>query len=198
MRLYTAVVSVLLVVSAMGFASELTIGESIPSSDVEMLNVDGEMITIGDIKGTNGTLVIFSCNHCPWVKAWEKRIASIGNSYQKKGFGVIVINSNDPSQYEEDSYAEMKKRSDKLGFNFPYAVDANSEIAKDYGASKTPEVFLFNGENILVYKGAIDDNAQHEDQVSSHYLKDALDATIQKKKPDLTETKALGCGIKFR
>ncbi|MBZ0265539.1 thioredoxin family protein [bacterium] len=174
------------------------LGENIPMANEKMMNIDNNKLSIADVKGEHGTLVMFSCNHCPWVKAWETRIASICNEYMEKGFGVIVINSNDPSAYEDDSFESMVKRAAEMGFKFPYVVDSTSEVAKAFGASKTPEVYLFNEQDKLVYHGAIDDNAQEADKVENHYLINALNSVMSDEKPAMQETKALGCGIKFR
>lgn len=181
-----------------GEARPLQIGERAPMTDVKMKNVDGRELSIADISGEKGTLVMFSCNACPWVKAWEDRIASLGNSYQEKGFGVIVINSNDPNNNPEDSYEVMQKRAKERGFTFPYAVDATSDVARAFGATRTPEVFLLDNNSLLVYHGAIDDNAKDPKNISSHYLREALEALIGEKEIPVMETKALGCTIKFR
>ncbi len=178
--------------------SPLAIGAALVSADVKMKNIDGKELSIKDSVGEKGTLVIFTCNACPWVKKWEDRIAAVSNDYAKKGIGVIAINSNDPSRYEEDSYEEMKKRSEKLKLQFPYVVDGTSEVARAFGASKTPEVFLFDANNKLVYHGAVDDNAADAATVKQNYLKDALEAVSTGAKVPLAETKALGCSIKWR
>ena len=141
---------------------------------------------------------MFSCNHCPWVIAWEDRIAEIGNAYQKKGFGVIVINPNDPGVKGEDSYEEMVQRAKEKGFEFPYVVDATSDVARAFGATRTPEVFLFDTAGKLVYHGAIDDNARNPEAIEKHYLKDALNALVAGKAIPTAQTKALGCTIKWR
>ncbi len=179
-----------------GSAFGLNIGDKAPSTSVKMKNVDGKDVSIADVAGTQGTLVVFSCNHCPFVKAWQGRIASVGNAAKTKGIGVIVINSNDPTQYPEDSYAEMQKRSQDLGFTFPYVVDATSDVARAFGASHTPEAFLFDKDGKLVYHGAIDDSKEAA-QVTAHYLQDAVDAAVAGKAVPVAETKAIGCGIKF-
>jgi peroxiredoxin len=190
--LFVALASLALAGSAFG----LNIGDKAPSTTVKMKNVDGSDLTIADVTGKQGTLVVFSCNHCPFVKAWQGRIASIGNAAKAQGIGVIVINSNDPTDYPEDSYAEMQKRSKDLGFTFPYVVDATSEVARSFGASHTPEAYLFDKDGKLVYHGAIDDSKE-ADQVSKHFLQDAIDAAVAGKTVPVAETKAIGCGIKF-
>ena len=175
----------------------LNIGDKAPSTSVKMKNVDGREVSIGDIAGKEGTLVIFSCNHCPFVKAWQDRIASIGNAAKGKGVGVIVINSNDPASYPEDSFTEMQARAKQLGFTFPYVVDATSGVARSFDATRTPEAFLFDKDGKLVYHGAIDDS-QKADQVEKHFLQDAIDAATAGKDIPVKETKFVGCGIKYR
>jgi peroxiredoxin len=184
--------SISLAASAFG----LNIGDKAPSSSVKMKNVDGSAVSIADVAGKEGTLVVFSCNHCPFVKAWQGRIASVGNAAKAKGVGVIVINSNDPTANAEDSYAEMQKRSKDLGFTFPYVVDATSDVALAFGATRTPEAFLFDKDGKLVYHGAIDDSKE-ADQVSKHFLQDAVDAAVAGRAVPVAETKFVGCGIKF-
>jgi len=175
----------------------INIGDKAPSTSVKMKNVDGHEVSIADVAGKEGTLVIFSCNHCPFVKAWQDRIASIGNAAKGKGVGVIVINSNDPASYPEDSFTEMQARAKQLGFTFPYVVDATSGVARSFDATRTPEAFLFDKDGKLVYHGAIDDS-QKVDQVSKHFLQDAIDAATAGKDIPVKETKFVGCGIKYR
>ena len=179
-------------------ATALSLGDSAPMATVKMKSVDGRELSIADVKGGKGTLVMFSCNHCPYVKAWEDRIAAIGNDAPAKGIGVIVINSNDPSEYPDDGYAEMQKRAEERGFRFPYVVDATSDVARAFGATRTPEVFLFDAAGRLAYKGAIDDNAQDAAKVERRYLADAIDALAAGREPAVRESKAIGCSIKFR
>jgi peroxiredoxin len=167
-------------------------------SEVKMLNVDGEEVTIDDMRGKKGTLVIFSCNGCPWVKAWEKRIVALGNGADEHGIGVIVINSNDPKKSSADGYKEMKSRAKERGMEFPYVVDVTSDVARAYGATKTPEAFLFDAEGKLVYHGTIDNNAKKPDEVTETYLADAVVAVSAGEDVEVEETKALGCSIKFR
>lgn len=175
----------------------LPLGASIPSEKVEMKNIDGRTFTIDAVKGSKGTLVVFTCNHCPYVKAWEKRITELGNAFVQQGIGVIAINSNDPERSEEDDFDGMVARAKELGLGFPYVVDAGSVVAKAFGATKTPEAFLFDEKGKLVYHGTIDDNVKEADKVEKRYLKDALTAVAAGRTPAVQETKALGCGIKF-
>jgi peroxiredoxin len=179
-------------------ASALGIGDAAPARDVMMRDVAGADVSIASVNGDNGTLVIFSCNACPWAKAWEERIAEIGNAYRDRGVGVIMINSNDPERVPEDGFDEMQRRAAARDLRFPYVVDATSDVARAFGATRTPEAFLFDRNGRLVYHGTIDDNAQSPERVSKRYLKDALDAVLAGSAVPQPETKALGCTIKFR
>jgi len=173
-------------------------GDSAPMATAKMLNVDGRELSIADVTGEKGTLVFFSCNGCPWVKAWEDRMVDLGNRYQKKGIGFIVINSNDPARNAEDGFDVMKTRVKEKGYPFPYVVDATSDVARAFAATRTPEAFLFNSEGKLVYHGAIDDNGKDPTAVDAHYLRDALEAVTNGGKIAVKETKSIGCSIKFR
>lgn len=176
----------------------MKIGDVIPSASVGMKNVDGAEVTLEGAKKDKGLLVIFTCNHCPYAKAWEERIAKIGKSAFEQGFGVVAINPNDPAKYEEDDFAHMVKKSKQLELAFPYVVDATSDVARSFGATKTPEVFLFGAEGKLVYHGAVDDEPYKPESVESHYLEDALQQMIGGKPVSQAETRSVGCSIKFR
>ena len=180
------------------FAGALAPGAALPMADVKMKNVDGAEVAIANVKGKAGTLVIFTCNACPWAKAWEDRIVALGNEFQKKGIGVIAINPNDPGKVPADGYAEMQTRAKEKGMEFPYVVDATSGVAKAFGATRTPEVFLFNAKGVLVYHGTIDNNAKEPGKADEHYLKDALVAVVNGAAPATAQTKAMGCTIKWR
>lgn len=175
----------------------LALGSPAPMRDEIMRNVDGRDVSIASVAGKRGTLVVFTCNHCPWAKAWETRLAAIGNAALGRGIGVIAINPNDPAAYPEDDFEPMVARSRALGLKFPYVVDASSDVARAYGASRTPEVFLFDAAGKLVYHGAIDDN-RDAGRVKDRFLEKAVAAVASGKKPKSAETKAVGCGIKFR
>ena len=179
-------------------AAALDLGASAPKADVKMKNVDGRELTLTEIAGKQGTLVIFTCNHCPWAKAWEERIATLGNTYAARGVGVVAINANDPKTNAADGFDGMVERAKLRGFTFPYVVDRGSTVARAFGAERTPEAFLFDAQGKLVYHGTIDDNAQEPDKVTEHYLADALNAVVSGTAVAVKETKAMGCGIKFR
>lgn len=179
-------------------ADRLKLGSTAPEAAVQMETTAGAKVSIASVKGAKGTLVVFTCNHCPWAKAWEKRVTAIGNAALKNGFGVVAINPNDPTKVPEDAMDAMKVRAKDLGIAFPYAVDATSGIAKAFGASKTPEIFLFDAGGKLVYTGAVDDNGEKPAEVKQKYLEDALASVAAGKPVANAETKALGCSIKWR
>jgi len=185
--------------AAAGVSFGLGIGGTIPSAEVRMKNVDGRELAIGDVAGPKGTLVIFSCNHCPYVKAWEARLVAIGNDAVRRGVGVIAINPNDPAVFQEDDFAAMTERAKARGYGFPYVVDAGaSRLARAFGATHTPEAFLFDSNGVLVYHGAIDDNVEDASKVTRHYLGEAIDAVVAGSRPAVSESKAIGCSIRLR
>ena len=191
-------ITMLLLATALaGPVAALQLGDPIPQRDVKMRNVDGRELSIADAAGSKGTLVIFTCNHCPWAKAWQSRIATLGNTYAPRGIGVIAINANDPAAAAEDGFEVMVTRATEVGFQFPYAVDSGSKVARAFGAERTPEAFLFDASGKLVYHGTIDDNSEDASQVKQHYLGDALESVATGKPVALSQTKALGCSIKF-
>ena len=193
-----AALSLVAAAHAQDAPATLALGAIAPSATVKMKGVDGRELSIADARGDKGTLVIFTCNHCPWVKAWETRLVELANGAAGKGIGVVAINSNDPAAFPEDTYEEMQKRAKDRGMRYPYVVDATSEVARAFGASHTPEIFLFGKDGKLVYKGAVDDNAKDPASVKARYLADAIDAVAAGSPPPLAETKALGCSIKYR
>jgi nitrous oxide reductase accessory protein NosL len=181
-----------------GEARGLALGEPAPAADVRMKNVDGREISIAEVAGTKGTLVLFMCNACPWVKAWRARIVAIGNRCRQEQIGMIAINSNDPGTVPEDDFPTMQKDAKTFRMRFPYVVDATSGVAAAFGATRTPEAFLFDAGGRLVYHGTIDDNAKEPGRVKARYLEDALRAVREGRAVAAAETKALGCSIKFR
>jgi peroxiredoxin len=176
----------------------LPIGASIPSADVKMKSVDGTEQTLAAVKKPAGMLVVFTCNHCPFAKRWESRIVDLGNAYAAKGIGVIAVNANDPKVAEEDAYDVMQQRAKERGMQFPYVVDATSDVARAFGATKTPEAFVFDKDGKLVYHGTIDDNGEDASKVEKPYLKNALEDVLAGREVAVKETKSIGCGIKFR
>jgi len=178
--------------------ASLALGAKAPMATTKMKTANGKEVSIADVKGAKGTLVVFTCNACPWAKKWESRIVELGNDAGKKGIGMIAINSNDPKVNADDSYDVMKTRAKERGMKFAYAYDATSDVARAFGATRTPEAFLFDASGKLVYHGTIDDNADDAAAVKDAYLANAVNAVAGGKAVPVAETKALGCGIKFR
>lgn len=164
-------------------------------------NTDGKMMNpFESMKDAKGFIVVFTCNHCPFAKAYEDRIIALDKNFKGKGYPVIAINSNDSAQYPEDAYSEMVKRARKKKYPFPYLLDETQEIAKAYGALKTPHIYLIkmeNGAAVVKYTGAIDDS-DDASGVKEKYLENALNELIAGKEVTLKTTKAVGCGIKWK
>ncbi len=179
-------------------AGELEIGSTMPLKDLKLADISGKNITLANAKGDVGTLVIFSCNTCPWVIRWEDRYISLATTYAQKGIGMIAVNSNVARFGGEDSLEEMVEHAKNNGYNFPYAQDPESELASAFGATKTPHIYLFNGDDKLVYRGAIDDNAKNAKKVDEPFLANAIDALLAGNPINPQTTKALGCSIKFK
>lgn len=188
--------AVLLLVSSL-FGEELALGAGIPLADLKMLDVSGDTVSLDAAVGPNGLVVIFSCNTCPWVIAWEGRYVELAGAYKPKGFGFVAVNPNEAYREKGDSYADMQAHAKEKGYNFYYTLDKESKLALAFGATHTPHVFLFDSDGKLVYRGAIDDNAKEPDKVEETYLADALDAILAGKPVKTTSSKALGCTIKF-
>src|SRR5215472_1018139 len=183
-----ALAGVVLALAAGTARAELAIGDAIPMKDVKMTGVDGKAVTLAGVAGKKGTLVVFTCDHCPWAKMWQTRVTEIGNAAGKAGIGMVAINSNDPTEYPEDGMDGMKARAKELGIKFPYVVDATSDVARTFGASRTPEAFLFDASGKLVYHGTVDDSPRDAAAVKDAYLKDAVNAVSTGKTVTTAET----------
>ena len=184
--------------SESGGNDELDFGQVAP--DFNLPGVDGRNWSLEDFKGKKALVVIFSCNHCPYVIKTEERMIALGNEYQPKGVGFVLICANDIINYPQDSPQNMKKRAEQKGFPFPYLYNEDQKVAHAYCAQVTPHVFLFDSEMKLRYRGAIDDNIDNPNAVKTHYLKDAIEALLagvpeKIVKPD---TRPVGCSIKWK
>lgn len=169
------------------------------ASDFKLKNVDGKMVSLKDYPQAKGFIVVFTCNHCPYAKAYQDRIIALDKKYKSKGYPVIAINPNDPELSPEDSYDKMVVRAKEKAYTFPYLFDQSQEVYRTYGAQKTPHTYLLQkeGKDLVVrYIGAIDDNYQDESQITQFYLSGALDAVLAGKSPEPASTKAIGCSIK--
>ena len=174
----------------------LKIGDPAPS--FRLPGVNGMNYSLEDFRNKKVVIVMFSCNHCPTVKAYQDRFVELQRDYEDKGVSLIAINSNDDKNYPEDSFENMKTRAREKGFNFPYLRDESQKVAKAYGAERTPEVFVFDEKRTLRYHGRIDDNVYDPKEVRQHYLRDALDAVIIGRKVPLEDTEPVGCTIKWK
>ena len=174
----------------------MQIGDSaIPFS---LPGTDNQQHALADYADKAAVAVIFSCNHCPYVRAWEDRMVQIQADYAAQGVQLIAINANDVGKYPADSFPNMRARAAEKGFNFLYLFDETQEVASAYQATRTPEVFLFDGDGVLRYHGAIDDNYEESEAVQQHYLRDALDAVLAGETPMVASTPAVGCTIKWK
>jgi peroxiredoxin len=185
--------------STLLFAQSYKIGDEV--KDFSLKNVDGKMVAMKDFSKAKGIIVIFTCNHCPFSVAYEQRIMNLDVKYRPMGYPVIAINPNDPAIVPDDSYENMVKIALEKGYTFPYLFDETQEVAKAFGAAKTPHVFLLNkvkSKLILEYMGAIDNNSDDATQADKKYTEEAVDALLAGKKPAVTETKAIGCGVKWK
>jgi thiol-disulfide isomerase/thioredoxin len=162
----------------------------------DLLSVNGKRYSLSSFADSPVLVVIFTCNHCPYVKAYEERIVTIQRDYANKGVQFVGINSNDEKSYPEDSYPEMVKRAKERGFNFPYLRDADQVAATDYGAVCTPHVFVFDKDRMLRYRGRIDDSKEPT-RVTTHDLRNALDDLVSGKPVRVPDTKPFGCSVKW-
>jgi peroxiredoxin len=164
----------------------------------ELPGVDDRHHALADYADKEAVALIFTCNHCPYAQAWEDRIVQAQADYADRGVQVIAINANDPEKYPDDSFPRMKERAQEKAFNFPYLFDESQEVARAYGAERTPEVFLFGKDGTLLYHGSVDDNYEDPGAVQNHYLRDALDAALADEEPPIAQTRPIGCSIKWR
>lgn len=174
-----------------------TIGDL--ATDFELKNIDDSMVSLSDYKDAKGFIVIFTCNHCPYSVAYEDRIIDLDKKFKEKGYPVIAINPNNPNSYPDDSFEKMKERAEEKGFTFPYLLDAEQKIYPQYGATKTPHVYVLqkNSEgNIVKYIGAIDNNYKDVSKADKKYVEDAVNALLENKEIPVQVTKAIGCSIK--
>ena len=174
----------------------LKIGD--PAPDFRLPGVDGKDYSLQDFKDKEAVIVMFSCNHCPTVKAYEDRSIELQTDYKEKGVALIAINTNDDKKYPEDSFENMKARASEKGFNFPYLRDESQKVARAYGAERTPEVFVLDKKRILCYHGRVDDNVHEPDKIRQRYLRDAIDALLGGRDVPLEETEPVGCTIKWK
>jgi len=164
------------------------------ATDFSLKNIDKKIVSLAGIENAKGYIVTFTCNECPFAKMYEDRLITLHNTYAPKGYPVIAINSNNPSN-EKEAFEAMQSRAKEKGFTFPYLVDGEKIYAK-YGAVRTPHVFLLDKNRTVQYIGAIDDNAKSSEDVKVKYIENAIEALEKGEKPNPNLTKAIGCPIK--
>lgn len=169
------------------------------ATDFSLKNVNNKKVALADFKEAKGFIVIFTCNHCPYAKAYEDRIIALDKKYKKLGYPVVAINPNNPEVQPADSFELMQERAKEKGFTFPYLFDEGQKIYPQYGATKTPHVYILEktkAGNVVKYIGAIDDNYSDEAAVKTKYVENAVDALLKKQEVPVKTTKAIGCSIK--
>lgn len=185
-------------------SEEKKISGYLPGEQVGTFNLKstgGKMVSLSDYKTEKGVILIFTCNHCPFSIAYEDRIIDLHQKYAPLGYPVVAINPNDALSYPDDSFENMVKRTQEKKFPFVYLHDESQEIAKAYGATRTPHVYVLqkSGENFkVVYVGAIDDNTDDPKAVKNRYVANAIDQLLSGKNPEPNQTKAIGCSIKWK
>jgi peroxiredoxin len=176
------------------------VGDAAPA--FELMNIDGNMVSLEDYANEKGVIVTFTCNHCPFSVMYEDRLIALDKQYKENGYPVIAINPNDATEYPDDSFDNMKKRWRDKGFTFPYLHDETQDIAKAYGAERTPHVYFLKNTKkkgfVVSYIGAIDDNARDAEGVKTKYVEKAIRAVEKGRTPDPATTKAIGCTIKWK
>ena len=168
------------------------------AADFKLKNVDGTMVSLADYKGVKGYIVVFTCNTCPYAVMYEDRLIDLHNKYASEGYPVVAINPNDPDVKPGDDFASMQVRSKEKKFPFKYLFDEGQKVYPQFGAQRTPHVYLLDANRYVRYIGAIDDNAQNPSEVGTKYLENAIAALKSGNNPDPSETKAIGCTIKVK
>ena len=171
------------------------------ASDFKLKNVKGETVSLSEIKGADGFIVTFWCNTCPVVKKYDQRLQDLHAKYASKGYPVVAINSNDPKVSPGDSFEKMKETAAKLNYKFEYLFDETQEVARKYGATNTPHIYILSwkdGKLIVDYVGAIDNNVDNAAAADKKYAEDALDNLLKGQAVAVAGTRAVGCTIKWK
>jgi len=178
--------------------SEYRLHPGDPVPEFALPGVDGKTVRTSDFADRRLLLVVFWCNHCPYVRAWEGRMVDLGRKYGSRGVGIVLINSNDARAYPDDRLEMMVARAREQGYPFPYLQDETQEVARAFGALVTPHAFLFGPDRRLVFQGKIDDNHQRPDKVTRRYLEEAIDHALEGRPVEPAELPVLGCTVKWR
>ncbi len=173
----------------------MSVIESAPAFDLP--GVDGRNHTLDEYAGAKVLVIVQSCNHCPYVLAWEGRINGLARQYADRGVRIVAVSSNDAEAYPADSFDAMVEHARNAGYVFDYLYDESQAVARTLGSERTPEAFVFDVDRKLVYHGAVDDNRDEAD-VTAHYLRDAIEAALAGEAPDIPFTPPVGCTVKWR
>lgn len=177
-------------------SEKLLLGAKMP--DFSLLNVDGKIVNKTFFSGARAALVAFSCNHCPYVKGSEEMLVKIARKFAEDGLRVVAISSNDAVQYPEDGYDKMQEKAQTMNLPYPYLYDETQQVAKAFDAACTPEFFLFNAAEELVYHGTINDSPRDPAKVTKDYLSEAIKQVLEGQKPEPAFVRPLGCSIKWK
>jgi peroxiredoxin len=198
-KLKLSFVAVFVFAAIFSNAQALKPGDKAP--DFSLKNVDGKMVSLADFKDAKGFIIVFTCNSCPYSIAYEDRIIALDAKYKSKGFPVVAINPNDPALQSKDSYEAMVVRAGEKKFTFPYLFDNGQKVYPQYGATRTPHIFIVQkvkDELIVQYVGAIDNNYKDAADATEKYVEDAVESLLKKKDVKVPVTVAVGCGIKVQ
>lgn len=177
-------------------AFTLRIGETAP--DFDLPGVDGKRYSLADFKDAPALLVVFSCNHCPYVIGSEDRMIRLHKDWSPRGLASVAINSNETENHPTDSFEHMIIRSREKNFPFPYLRDDSQEVARAYGALRTPHFYLFDRDRRLRYTGRMDNNPRDASLATTHELRDAIEAVLAGRRPRIEVTNPIGCNVKWK
>ena len=199
--LYTSLLAIGFLVTSFVSEPKKTSGYEVGdvATDFKLKNIDNKMVSLSDYKDAKGFIVVFTCNHCPYAIAYEDRMVALDQKFKKLGYPVIAINPNNPEKKPEDSFEKMIDRAKEKNFTFPYLIDEGQKIFPQFGATKTPHVYILQktkSGNVVKYIGAIDDNYADESAVKTKYVENAVNALLKNKEVPVKTTKAIGCSIK--
>ena len=169
-----------------------------PCPDFSLLSVDDKQYSLGDFASSKALLVAFICNHCPYVRAIEDRLLALSGAFDGKTLQIVGICSNDAKTYPDDAKEALRKRAQEKNYGFPYLVDVDQTVAKAFDAVCTPDLFLYDQQRRLFYHGQLDDNWQDHKSVKREFLKEAIQAIVDGKKPPSEQKPSMGCSIKWR
>jgi len=179
--------------------ADYRIGDAV--ANFRLKNVNGSMVSLSDFSSQKGVIIIFTCNHCPFSKAYEERVGALNERFAAQGYPVVAINPSDPKTYEDDTFEQVRERAKSKGFSYPYLVDDTQTVSRAFGASRTPQAYILknNGGTFVVqYIGTLDDNPQDPTSVTKRYVEDAVTNLLAGKPVVITTTKAIGCAIKWK